>query len=351
MKNTKTFIPFCRSFVSKIAIPVALVFLAGAELSAADSYGLENLLKDDFIQKIYYENPTKLGSGFAESGAVSVNAKWEKKETDTYFIEQQRYGGDFVAAGLFTGKKDVVDQGVKVLDWGFQRQGTNGGFDDSGDRYHSATFFVEASARAALLLAASKDPEHQKIAARWKPKIEAAALWLADPVLIARFEQHQSNYTHRRWLTAAALGLAAKLTGRKDLDAKAAEFARLGLAAQLPDGINPEKGGFDVNYQGVGILFGSRYLSVTTDPDIQTGTKAMLRKALDWQAGRFDTEGKVSLEGSSRVGGEKTEKSRGGEQKKFDYKVTIQAFVYGSKLLAEPKYKDLALLIAKGLGL
>ncbi|MBL8992708.1 MAG: hypothetical protein JNM63_05165 [Spirochaetia bacterium] len=318
---------------------------------SSEPYGLENLLKDELIQKIYYENPTRLGSGFAESGAVSVNAKWENKETDVYFIEQQRYGADFVAAGLFTGKKDIVDLGVKVLEWGFQRQGTNGGFDDSGDRYHSTTFFVEASARAALLLAASRDPAHQAIASRWRPRIEAAALWLADPVLIARFEQHQSNYTHRRWLTAAALGLAAQLTGRKDLEAKAAEFARLGMAAQLPNGVNPEKGGFDVNYQGVGILFASRYLSVCADPDIQAGTKTMLRKALDWQAGRFDAAGKVSLEGSSRVGGAKTETSRGGEQKKFDYKVTIQAFVYGSKIFPEPKYKDLAKLIAKGLGL
>lgn len=342
---------FSRIIWNVLSTTIFSISLVVAASSAAPTVDLENLMKDDFIQKIYYENPTKLGSGFAESGAVSVNARWEKKETDTYFIEQQRYGGDFVVAGLLTGKKDIVDLGVKVLDWGFQRQGANGGFDDSGDRYHSTTFFVEASSRAALLLSTSKDPAHQAIAARWKPKIEAAALWLADPVLIARFEQHQSNYTHRRWLTAAALGLAGKFTSRKDLELKALEFARLGLAAQLEDGVNPEKTGFDVNYQGVGILFASRYLSVCADPEIQEKTRAMLRKALDWQATRFDSEGKVSLEGSSRVGGAKTETSRGGEQKKFDYKVTIQAFVYGSKLLSDPKYRDLAIIIAKGLGM
>ena len=83
--------------------------------------------------------------------------------------------------------------------------------------------------------------------------------WLLRPEILPPGRERDNPFTHRKWILAAALGNAGRLAGNPQLTAAAAEFAKEGLALQMVDGENPERGGFDVSYQMVDALQGARY--------------------------------------------------------------------------------------------
>jgi hypothetical protein len=117
----------------------------------------------------------------AQSGAMGVNAKWEADHSLPWFIEDQRIGGDYVAAGLAFDNKDEVRWGLKVLGWGFAHMDHDGEFKHP-DCYHSASFFIEAAAHALLLIEAS--PLRAEFSGQvqvLKPKVHAAAGWMVRP--------------------------------------------------------------------------------------------------------------------------------------------------------------------------
>lgn len=63
-------------------------------------------------------------------------------------------------------------------------------------------------------------------------------------------------------MLADALGQAARATREPRFATEALAWAQQGLALQMADGTNPEKGGFDAGYQMAGVLFALRYLAV-----------------------------------------------------------------------------------------
>ena len=88
------------------------------------------------------------------SGALGQNAAWETNKTLPWYIEHQKDGRDYIAAGLAGGNKDLVRWGLKILEWGWAQMTPEGEFKHP-DNYHSASFLVEATAHSILLLEAS----------------------------------------------------------------------------------------------------------------------------------------------------------------------------------------------------
>ena len=301
-------------------------------------------VKDDLLTRALYDKPERLVHGMAASGAVGANVAFENGQASAYFIELQRYGADLVQAGVVRKNDALIRQGWKMLDWGFARQGRDGGFEGTGDPFHSASFFVEGAARALLLL---KQGDASRFAAyeHYLPKVKAAAQWLMRPAVIARYQYHNAPYTHRRWLLAAALGETAELTGDAAMQEAAKAYARDGLSLQTGEGVNPEKGGGDVNYQCMGILLAARYATVCKDASLRSQIKEMIARGLNWELGRVEETGAVNAEGSTRVG---KESGRAGNTKNIDYKTIAQAFSLGSYVTGDPRYEETARRIAVG---
>ncbi|HEY5312029.1 MAG TPA: hypothetical protein VIK18_05895 [Pirellulales bacterium] len=281
---------------------------------------------------------------FSDSGAASSNVDYEQQAADHWFIENQRYGADLVEAGLIAGNPEVSQLGWKILDWGFARQQPNGGFGDTGDPFHSTSFFVEAAARAVLCARQAGDRNAQQLAARYAPKIAAAAHWMLRPDVLKRGLKNNQPYTHRRWLVAAAWGLAGEVTGEAELSRAAADMARDGLKLQLADGVNPEKAGYDVSYQAVGLLMAARYYTVCRDRALRDQVRGMLSRGLDWEVGKIDAAGEVSLAGSTRI---TSESGRSGAAKTLDTKAIVMALANGTQITGRSKFKDAALHVAR----
>ncbi len=341
--------------ITTVTAPAEVATLATA---VPTEYELAN---DAFLSYVLYSTPGRMASKIAASGAVGVNADWENGLATTWYIEQQRYGADFVQAGLVRGDAALVQNGWKILDWGFAREAADGSFPGSGDAFHSTSMFVEAASRALLLTVQSGSADAPQLVAKYLPKIDASARWLINPTVAAKGDTNDAPYTHRRWLLAAALGQTAALDHDEAIkaaaddvaaqaiayDTAAAGYAERGLALQTPDGMNPEKGGGDVSYQAYGILLAERYLTVCPDPSMRDRLLGMIVKALDWEMNWIAASGQVFTAGSTRTG---VEVSWGGTTKTVDYKTIIQAFSVATTLTGDTAYRDVARAVASGRG-
>jgi len=267
----------------------------------------------------------------SQSGAMGLNAKWETDKSSPWFIEHQRIGGDFVAAGIAFGNKDEVRWGLKVLEWGFARMDADGMFNHH-DCYHSASFFVESTAHALLLIEAS--PLRLEFANQvdaLKPKLLTAARWMVRPdvdALVWSGKKPANSklpigspelvYGHRRYLDAAAIGETGVLCNDKDLIEKSVAIIRNGIAFQRPDGVNPEKGGPDTSYQGVGLYYACRYYQVVAGEILRAEMKPMFDKGFGWLLTRIKPDGTVDDTGNTRTG-PGGELGRNGKPKTVDY--------------------------------
>jgi hypothetical protein len=294
--------------------------------------------KNPVLKRMFEKQKGKFVYDVHPNGAISVNAEWEAGKSPKWFIEQQRYGADLIEAGIVLDEEARFREGLLVIRWGLQRQGEDGGFPGTGDPFHSTSFFVEAFARSILLLKQSgRDPS--TIDAKSVQKLKAAAEWLMKPEVARRGENNNIPYTHRRWLLAAALGESAAVTGDRAMALAAERYAHEGLGLQTEEGINPEKGGGDVNYQAAGILFAARYYTVCTDAALRGRIRTMIEKGLRWELTNVDSHGDVSDATSTRAG---KEKGRSGAVKKIDYKVIIEVFTFGSAITGDATFEKIA---------
>jgi len=301
---------------------------------------------DKLLIDTLYKSPHRLAGGIAPDGAISVNSDWEKRgKTGVWYIEQQRYGADLLQAGVVLKDDSLIDQGMKVLEWGFQQQAPDGGFPGVGDPHHSASFFLEAASRSVLLLEQGSMEKYRAVAQTWKPKIAAMGRWLNRPEIAEKGRAKALDpYTHRFYLLAACYSEAAAVTGEAEFQTWAHHYAVDGLGRQLPDGTNPERDGYDASYQGVGVMFASRYYLHCPDEAARAALKAMIAKALDKEMTKIDANGEVSLEGSTRT---PLEKGRSGKQKTMDYKVLLTALLFGEEITGDPRYREAAERVAR----
>jgi hypothetical protein len=276
---------------------------------------------------------------------AGVNRLWQQGQSPEWFIEEQRSGAELIEAGIVLHDAALVRSGWKILDWGFARQSSDGGFEGSGDPFHSTSLFVEAAARSLLLLRQSGDAAWRPTIDEHVPRLLAAARWLEGAKTAIRGRRRNMPYTHRRYLLAAALGETATLTGDAALARAAAAYACEGLALQRADGVNPEKDGFDVNYQGFGVLVAARYLTVCDDAQLREKLVAMIGRAMAAELPHLDADGKLSTAGSTRVA---VETGRSGNLKTVNYKEAYRAFLLAARLTGQERFAAAARRIAVG---
>jgi hypothetical protein len=298
---------------------------------------------------VYARHPKVFAANFAKiaaSGAAGLCAEWEAGHVPQWYVEHQRYGSDLIVAGVALGDEPLVERGLAGLQWAFDHQGKEGDFPGTGDPYHSISIFTEAAARALLVIreadARPGDDRWRRAAAtanQQVPHVLAAARWLARPDVEAAARNHEALFTHRSYILAAALGETAALTHDDALTQHAERFAQAGLARQLENGVNPERGGFDVSYQSAGVLNAARYWLVCPDPELRQNLAGMIRRGMLWEANRIDAKGVVNMAGSTRTG---HDHERSGTVKKVNDKEVYLAFVYSYEITGEARFREVA---------
>lgn len=342
-------------FVLSLAI---LLSFAPAKIHAGDGMGknlgaLPNLTFETsrLVQEAKSADEINLPPAWQKlSGAIAMNAKWETNNALPWFIEYQKEGRDWIVAGLADNNRDKVCWGLKILAWGWTRMEANGSFKHP-DNYHSATFFIEATAHSILLLESSPwKSEFARQLDAFKPKLLTAAHWTIRPDIDAANwpdNEHypkifgERRYAHRRFLDAAALGEVAVLFHDQPLREKSVWLIRNGIAFQQPDGVNPERGGHDTSYQALGLIYACRYYQLVADDAMRTEMKPLLDKAFAWLLTRIQPDGRIDGTGNTRTG-PAGELGRNGRPKQLDYQTTAVVFTNWAQLTGDPIWEKAA---------
>jgi hypothetical protein len=287
------------------------------------------------------------------SGASGMNLKWEEDPSQPWFIEYQKVGRDWVAAGLTSGDKDKVRWGLKILDWGFSKMEPDGEFKHP-DCYHSASFFVEAVVHVILMLEASPwRAEFAGTLENFKPKLLTSARWMIRPDIDALNWPDDNNYprifgerryAHRRFLDAAAIGGVGLIFQDKPLIEKGVWLIRNGIALQQPDGVNPERSGPDTSYQALGLVYACRYYQIIADDAMRAELIPTLEKGYSWLLGRIKPDGDIDGTGNTRTGAS-GEPSRDGKPKRLDYRTTAVSIACWAQLTRNPELEVTALRV------
>lgn len=315
----------------------------------------------------------------APDGAVGVNAAWEAGTRSSWYIEEQRFGADFIDLGIKREDPNLINQGLLIFNWGFSHQASDGSFPGTGDAFHSTSLFIEAVARATIQLKnykfvypnSAQTLINYAIAA-YTQNLKLAASWLKDPNVASQGQQYNAPYTHRRYILAAALSEIAYLTGDGSIAVAADNYAVDGLSQQLGTGwlaailpavngkippavlvppggtlpagtvktisavgVNPELNGYDISYQNAGILSAVRYYNTSSNSTLKTKIIQMINKALKWSSKLINVNGSIDTTGSTRVG---IELNRDGTIKSVDTTAAAQAFGCSAKITANTSY-------------
>ncbi len=306
---------------------------------------LLELIDDPLLREQLYGSPAFKTLPIAANGAVGVNARWEAGQAPQWFIESQRIAGDLAQAGLGRPDAGLLQPVAPIMHWSFAKQAEDGSFPGSTDPFHSTEIFVADIGRALLLLRQTGRAEHRAVVDEFAAKLERAALWMTKPVVLAAGEKRNLPYTHRHYILAAALGLTAELTFNRRLADAAVASAAKGLARQTAEGINPEKDGFDVNYQSAGMLFAARYFPSCADASLQQRLREMIARGARWLAARVDATGELDADGSTRVNGQ--EHLRSGKIKGVNYMEMVQMFAHAARLTGESGFAATARRLAQ----
>ena len=267
-----------------------------------------------------FDDPETAG----HDGISAAVQKFLSCETDEWSIGGHSFTIGAVATGVVEGDRSLVERGLVGFDWGVERRLGDDGVhslhrscDDStvenfGGTHHT-TQWLETLGRAVLLVRSSPwAADFEGRTDTYVDRVEEIARRLVDEENYEHWQRRwmvddEGNvFTHKTYMRAAGLGLAALLTDDEEEAAEwraaAAEIARRGMAAQRDDGVNPERGGHDVSYQMVGVWYAAVYYTTIGPGPLKDELGATIDRALEWMSARVDDRtGQIDITGSTRV--------------------------------------------------
>jgi hypothetical protein len=269
-----------------------------------------------------FDDPSTVG----HDGIAKTIQAFLACETHAWSIGSQTFTVNAIAQGAMTDDADLIEKGARGIDWALgltvlsdgvhqldRDCDTEGPIPDNGGTHHSAQW-LETLGQAVYWLFLTDDPElyrdriesyvsrSETIANRQSDE-ENLAFWKDRWVI----EDDGNVFTHKSYMMAAGLGLAASLTddskAAQRWRSEAAEIARFGLEQQRPNGVNPERGDHDVIYQMYGVSLAQLYYaSLADDAPLKVELAEMIDQAIGWSAGRIDPQtGQVDITGSTRT--------------------------------------------------
>ena len=282
---------------------------------------------------------------------------------DTWGMGQQTFAVDPIEDGVHRRDKTLIDKGIRALAWGeavpindeaiheLHRDCDGRTIADYGYTHHT-TQWLEAMGRATYLLAASPwaGEYHATIDATINRIEQVAALetrpknydhWVSEIK-----DAYGNDFTHRAFMMAAALGLASTLTDNRS-DARSWErharsIAQRAIDNQSPAGVNPERGGYDVQYQMYGTWLATLYVSTLRPDDPQRDDLVRtIHRAVEWMAGRVRPNGTIRIRGTTRVCVEDLW-TAGAPAPKLDPAETVRTFLLWGHLTRDPDLVELA---------
>ncbi len=313
---------------------------AGAGLDA--SFERSALLTDTF-----YRNADTLLQQVEKTGAMGVNRGWEAgaRKNGDWFIEEQRFADTVIGAGVNRNRSDLIDAGLRAIEWGFAQQAADGSF-PCKENYLSTSYFVAAAAHSMWLLESTGYARN--FSARIdaiRPNLERAARWLSDSRNLPSVVSQLEAYGSRAMLTGYALAATGRVVSDPGLSLAGEDIIRRGLALQNPGGYFIERGGFDASYQAEALVYVLRYFDHAATAEMRRDSEPALRLGLTWLQSRINARGVVQVAGNTRSGFGQ-ERDRTGAHRRVSAVAVSRAFGLARHVLGDSKFEALARSVA-----
>jgi hypothetical protein len=303
--------------------------------------------RSNFLSDSFYRNADALLQQVERSGAMGVNRGWEAaaRKGGDWYIEEQRFGDTIIGAGVNRNRVDLIDAGLRAFEWGFQQQAQDGSF-PCKDNFVSTAYFVAGVAHSIWLLETSGYArDFSGRISTMRPRLASAARWLADAKNVAAAKAQNDQFTSRYFLTGYALGAAARVVGEPGLAYAGEDLIRAGLALQNAGGFFPERGGFDVSFQGEALVYLLRYHDHVATADMRRTIEPAATRALSWLESRVNATGVIQVANNTRSGFAQ-ERDRTGQVRRISAVAVSRAFGLARFVLGDARHEAIAKNVA-----
>src|SRR5205823_2480055 len=124
---------FVRTRMAAATLAMAVTIGAACLPAIAGSTTLLKMSQDSLLVQAFYHSTSLLAGPVSSDGADGYNYGYEQGKYPNWYVEEQRYGGDLLEAGLVTGSASEISEGKLVCDWAWARQATDGSFPGSAN--------------------------------------------------------------------------------------------------------------------------------------------------------------------------------------------------------------------------
>lgn len=125
----------------------------------------------------------------------------------------------------------------------------------------------------------------------------------------------------------------------------ARQFIQTGISLQEPDGVNPELGGHDSSYQGVGLDYAERWETYFPNDPLTPAVDHVVIKGLEWEETMILPTGEISTAGNTRTA--RQELNPSGTVKTVAHVSVETAFAYRAAVNGSPRWEADALKISR----
>ena len=236
----------------------------------------------------------------ATDGAVDANAAWEQGTASTWCVGDQKIGADYVESGIAEENDALIQQGLQIINWGFNRQASDGSFGTTTSVFYATACFIEAAARAAHDLQQYSPQTYTPFtnyhtwASATLGRCVAAGNWITSPATVRHYASGIASMTGHEWFVAAALSETGAYAGNSALQAAGYSYAMNAVSLQTNTGEDPESGQADVNNQAIGLNAAMHFATVCSDEQTLASTLNAADQGLLWEGQNIDPSGDVA---------------------------------------------------------
>lgn len=303
--------------------------------------------RSSLLAESFYRNADALLQQVERSGAMGVNRGYEAaaRKGAEWFIEEQRFADTVIGAGVNRNRMDLIDAGLRALEWGYAQQSGDGSF-PCRDNFLGASYFVAATAHSLWLLETSGYAANFNLrVTTLRGKLERAAHWLAENGSVAGVQAVQDTYVSRHFVTGYALAASGRVLAESSFALAGEAMIRRGLQAQHASGYFPERGGHDSSYHAEALVYLLRYYDHAATAGMQQHSEPALRRALGWLESQVSSRGIVQAAGNTRTGNNQ-ERDRTGAPRRVSAVAVARAFGLARYVLGDSRYEALARAVA-----
>ena len=264
----------------------------------------------------------------------------------------QRYSSRFIAYGILTKNVQLVDLGIKIIEYPLSFQKTDGSFEDYSPESKgkssasSVAFYLNDLGESLLLCQKSKWFQESNETSylrtkiiEMKPTISKSLTWLMSQESELIKGDGNGRATNRLWKDANAFYLTGRVLDRIDAVRLGEKFAMMSLQQQNAEGAFLEQYGFDSSYQGVSIqeavLF---YTNLSSQANQRPIVWDAIKRAVALELKSILPSGEVNTKGNTRVtvGGE----TYFDKEKTVDYLALVKGLSYYYQLTQDQSIKN-----------